>query len=388
MAHVDNLRRHFPAVRHVTYFNTGTCGALSDAAVEAMQTSLSRQLAEGRSAQGYYAQLMETQQKVREQLANLFHTEAECFALTDSATAGINTVLWGLSLASRDEIIVTDTEHPGVLLPVFIQKQRRQVGVKVMDGNLPPDLFIAALEANITPRTRVIVVSHVSFETGYRLPLERIAQVAKAHGVYLAVDGSQGAGSQGLDLAASGIDFYAFPGHKWLCGPDGTGALYVRKALWSVLDPSFVGEAGMGHAGGYERFGTFLAAPSAQRYEHSLAGLANWSGFLAGLEFLRVSVGWDYAFSRIHGLTGRLMDQLLDYQRVKVVTPRELRAGILSFQVEGLSAQTVVKEAKARSIDIEAVTDKNLVRISTGLYNTEEDLERLTHLLNQVLAMR
>lgn len=387
MAHVDNLRRYFPAVRHVTYLNTGTCGPLSDAAANAMQATIATVLSEGRSGSTYYPLLAETKQKVREQLASLFHASAECFALTGSTTEGMNLVLSGFPFAPFDEIIVTDTEHMGALLPAFSQK-RRQVVVKVVNGNLPPDQLVKALEASMTRRTRMIVVSHVSYETGYRLPLERLAELAHAYGAYLAVDGAQGAGAEDLNLSDSNVDFYAFPGQKWLCGPDGTGGLYVRKSLWSVLEPSFVGFAGMGREHSVDLYGTYAFAPDARRYEHEMADLVNWSGMLASLEFLRVSVGWDYAYSRIKGASGRLMEQLLDFSRVQIRTPRDMRAGLVSFQVEGMGSSAVVKEALSRSIDIRGIPGRDLVRVSTGFYNTDEDLDRLINFLSQVTNPR
>lgn len=387
MAHVDNLRRHFPAVRHQTYLNTGTCGPLSDAAANAMQTTLTKLLSEGRTASSYYPLLTETKQKVREQLAVLFHASADSFALTENTTEGMNIALWGFPFAPFDEIIVTDTEHQGALLPAFQQK-RRQVIVRVADGNLPPDALLKGLEALITRRTRLIVVSHVSYETGYRLPLERIVELAHAYGAYVLVDGAQGAGAEDFNLPESGVDFYALPGQKWLCGPDGTGALYVRKPLWSVLDPVFIGGAGVAAGHAVDLYGTHILASDARRYEHAMTNLVNWTGFLAGLEFLRVSVGWDYAFSRIHGSSGRLIDQLLDLPRVQIQTPRDLRAGIISFQMDGMDSSVVVKEAFDRSIDIRWIPSKDLVRVSTGFFNIDDDLDRLMNFLNQVTRNR
>lgn len=384
MAHVDNLRRHFPAVRHLAYFNTGTFGPLPDEAVNAMQATLNRHLAEGRSGASYYSLLVEIRQKVREQLGSLFHAPADCFVLTDGTTEGMNLVLWGFPFAPFDEIIVTDTEHLGALLPVFAQK-RRQVVVRVVDGNLPADQLLVAIEALMTRRTRLIVVSHVSYETGYRLPIERIAQLAHTYNAYLAVDGAQGAGAEDAMLLETGVDFYALPGQKWLCGPDSTGALYVRKNLWSMLEPMFVGWASLDGESTFEPYGSFTLAATARRYEHAVVDLVNWTGWLASLEFLRISVGWDYAFSRIKGSSGRLMEQLLDLPRVRIMTPRDARAGLVSFEIDGVDAETIVKEAHNRSIDIRCIPAKNLVRVSAGFYNTEADLERLLNFFQQVV---
>lgn len=381
MAHADNLRRHFPAVRTVAYLNTGTFGPLPDSAITAMKAALDAQLQQGRFAHETHATFAQVRREIREQLAALFHVKPEHFALVDSTTHAMNIVLWGLPLDRGDEIIYTNVEHPGSLLPVYIQKQRRGVVLKRLDVSLSEDELISNLQALLTSRTRVIVVSHVSYQTGQRLPIEKIAQLAHREGAYCLVDGAQGAGAEPLSLGGSDIDFYAFPGQKWLCGPDGTGALYIAPRLLHVLDPTYVGASTLEEPHLYNFSGDYLGAETARRYEHTHASLVNWVGFLESLKFLRVRVGWDYAFTRIHGLSGSLLDQLLDVKDVRLVTPREARVGIVSFQVQGMAADRFVEEAKSRAIDIRYIRERDLVRVCCGFYNNENDLQRLVNLL-------
>jgi len=386
VAHVDNLRRHFPAVRQVAYLNTGTFGVLPDAAVEAMHNALRWQLEEGRRAATYLPELRKVRQAVREELAQLFHVSSRSFALTESTTQAVNIVLWGLALQPGDEVIVTDVEHEGGLLPAFIQKHRRGVVVKSVRASAGADELMAAVQQAITPRTRLILCSHVSYATGHRLPIERLAQLAHAHHALILVDGAQGAGAEALDLSASDIDFYALPGQKWLCGPDGTGALYVHANAEAVLEPTYVGYPTLAEANAYGLHGSFLSGPDVARYEHTQVSLANWVGFLESLHMLRVTVGWDYAITRIHGLSGYLMDKLLDVPRVHILTPREARAGFVHFRMEGVLADAFVAAAAERSVDVKAMHTTNAVRVSTGFYNTEDDIDRLLAVLHASIS--
>lgn len=365
----------------MAYLNTGTCGPLPDVAAEAMQQSLGRQLENGRTGVGYYTQLKEAKQKVREQLAMLLSVKESSLALTENTTHGLNIVLWGLPLNPGDEVIVTDTEHQGALLPVFAQKQRRGAVIKLVDGTLAPDLLLSAIEQEMTPRTRLVVVSHVSFETGARLPIERIADLAHAHGASIAVDGAQGAGAEAFNLGSTSIDFYAFPGQKWLCGPDGTGALYVRPQAMPILDPTYLGFPSLADAEAYNFSGSYLSRPDAGRYEHAFTALVNWIGFARSLEFMRVSVGWDYAFTRIHGLSGELINALLNFDHVRLLTPRDQRVGLVSFQLRHQDPKEFVREAQARSIDIRVIAHRSAVRVSTGFYNTEDEIARFVQLV-------
>jgi L-cysteine/cystine lyase len=386
MAHVDNLRRHFPALRRVVYLNTGSCGALPEETVEAMREALTAQLHEGRRGNSYWDTLLEMRQRVRAELAHLFHVDERSFVLTTSTTEALNIALWGLPLTHGDELFITDVEHPGAVLPVSIQRQRRGVNVRLLDGSLPSDELCAQFERRISPRTRVLVCSHVSYATGRRLPVERLTEIAHRHGVWVVVDGAQGAGAEAFDLAAANIDLYAFPGHKWLCGPEGTGALYVHPRLLDQLAPTFIGSASLRSGDAYTVDAHYLPAADARRYEHTLGDVISWLGWWQSLHFLRVTAGWDYVFSRTHGLSGQLMDALLDKSGLRIVTPRDQRVGLVHFTIDGVDANQVVREARARDVDIRAISERRLVRVSTAFYNSEDDIARLIHVIDAVLG--
>lgn len=382
MAHVDNVRRHFPAVRASTYLNTGTFGPIPDVTADKMKEWVELLTRDGR-LQGYWQSLGQVQAAVVEQLAHLLRVPESTIALTDSTTHGMNIVLWGMSLQPGDEIVYSSTEHQGGILPVFAQKMRRNTTLKKFVVHRNPDETMASLKAALTRRTRLVVCSHVSYETGQVLPVERIAQQAHAAGALCLVDGAQGAGAEYLDLGVSHIDFYALPGQKWLCGPDGVGALYVRPEAQSLLEPTYVGGGTLHPAQPHTLEGYFLPQDTARRYEHAQAGLVNWAGWLESLKFTRVQVGWDYVFSRVQGLSGTLIEQLLDVAGIELLTPRESRAGIVSFRMQDVPAARIVHAAAERSVFVRSIDHLNVVRVSTGYYNSEDDIERLMSILGR-----
>ncbi|MCL6452526.1 MAG: aminotransferase class V-fold PLP-dependent enzyme [Alicyclobacillus sp.] len=382
MALVDNVRRHFPAVRTSTYLNTATFGAIPDVAAERMKERVDDWTQRGR-LHGYWQELAEVQAGVVEQLAALLHVPETSIALTDSTTHGINIVLWGLDLQPGDEVLYSTTEHAGGMMPVFAQRLRRGVTLRQFEVSRSADDTLAAFRAALTPRTRLVVCSHVSYETGQRLPIERIALTAHQQGVLCLVDGAQGAGAEYLDLGSTKIDFYAFPGQKWLCGPDGVGALFVRPGVQARLHLTYVGGASLHPAQPHSLEGYFLPKPGARRFEHGFTGLPSWAGWLESLRFARVQVGWDYVYTRIHGLSGALLDHLLDVSGVEVLTPRESRAGIVSFRVRDVPASRIVSEAAERGIWLRNVEHLNVVRASTAYYNSEDDVERLVTFLQK-----
>lgn len=382
VAHVDNVRRHFAAVRTSTYLNTGTFGPLPDVAMERMQQVVDIQFREGR-LDGYFNQLAGVRDQVREQIAYLLHAPVSSIALTDSTTNGINIVLWGMLWQQGDEIVYTDTEHQGGMVPLFVQKQRQGVILKRVEVSRNPDETISRLRAALSPRTRLVVCSHISYETGQRLPIEQMAQVTHDAGALCLVDGAQGAGAQWFDVTESGVDFYALPGQKWLCGPDGVGALYVHPDAMAHVELTYASSASLRSEHPHVQNGYILPDESAHRYEDTFVSLTNWVGWLESLRFIRVQVGWDYAFSRIHGLSGTLLDQLLDIPAVDVVTPRDSRAGIVSFRLKDVPSERIVSDARERGIHIRSIPHRDLVRVSTGFYNAEDDITRLLALLQR-----
>lgn len=382
MAHVDNVRRHFAAVRTSTYLNTGTFGALPDVAMERMQQVVEIQFREGR-LNGYFSQLAGVRDQVREQIAHLLHAPVSSIALTESTTNGINIVVWGMLWHKGDEIVYTDIEHQGGMVPLFVQKQRQGVILKRIEVSRNPDETITHLQDALSPRTRLVVCSHISYETGQRLPVEQIAQVAHEAGALCLVDGAQGAGAEWFDVTASRIDFYSLPGQKWLCGPDGVGALYVHPDVMAHVDLTYAGSTSLRREHPHVQNGYILPDESARRYEATFVALTNWAGWLESLRFIRVQVGWDYAFSRIHGLSGTLLDQLLDVPGAEVVTPRDSRAGIVSFRLKDVPSERIVSDAHERGILIRSIPHRNLVRVSTGFYNAEDDISRLLNVLKR-----
>lgn len=380
MAHADNVRRYFPATRHVAFLNTGTFGAMPEVAVDAMQASLHKELHEGRGVD-YYGHQARMKHKIREQLSHLLGAEPSSFALTDSTTAGMNLVVHGLRLNSGDEVIINDAEYPGALISLFNLAKQRGITLRVLNGFSSSDEFLTRLESALTPRTKLVVCSHVSYQTGWRMPIEQICDVAHRHHAYVLVDGAQGAGADAVNLTESSVDFYALPGQKWLCGPDGTGALYIRPDLLSVLDASFLSYASLVNSDAYNWTGSYLNWPDARRFEHTTVSLNKWVGFLESLQFMRVNIGWDFVYSRIQGMSGYLMDKLLDFDGLRILTPRDQRAGLVAFQLQRGSPESFVKEASVREIAIRSIAERQAVRVSTACYTNEDDLGRLVQLL-------
>ncbi|MFZ2422508.1 MAG: aminotransferase class V-fold PLP-dependent enzyme, partial [Anaerolineae bacterium] len=248
MLTLDQIRQELPAVQRAVYLNTGSNGPLPRAAAVAMAEAAARELNEGRIVPTAWQVFSETKIRLREDFAALLHAPPTSVALTHSTTEGVNLALWGLNWQAGDEVITTTLEHPGVTVPLTLLRQRAGVTVRFAEVGLgQAERVLDALSRAFTRRTRLVALSHVSYSSGAVFPLAEIVELAHRHGAWVLVDAAQSLGAIPVDVTALGVDFYACSGQKWLCGPEGAGALYVHPDRFDDLLPAF---------GGYS---TFLA---------------------------------------------------------------------------------------------------------------------------------
>lgn len=381
-----------PGVIDTTYLNTGTCGPLPKIAYDAMVLELGNDLTGARISSFHFERIFELWGEVREEVASVLHTEASNIAITNRTTDGMYVALMGYPWQDREELIITNIEHPGGLLPAFLARQRFNVRVKVADvklGGESVEETVAAFEKLITPRTRMIALSHVPYTTGARLPVKEIVEMAHSHDVLVTVDAAQSYGAFDVDVHDLDVDFYACPGQKWMCGPDGTGALYVRPEALGELNQNF---AGMFEWGSLDYHGRgFQPAPNASRFDTGGWNLALLAGQAASTRWIREDVGLDWVYERIDRLNSGAYDALAEMDGVEMVTPRDNKAGLLAFTFDGIEPDELsARLAEDDNVTIRYVTkyinNPDAARVSIGFYNNEEDIEKLMTGLEKVRA--
>jgi len=379
---LEQIRSQVPAVESQVYLNTGTAGPLPKPVRAAMVESLDLQEAGGRIATDYYIRLERLKADLRAAHGALLGCDPSEVALTQNTTAGMNLITMGINWQPGDEAITTNLEHAGALFPLYTARDRFGITVKIADVLHRPEEAAGVIEGMITSRTKLISLSHVSFITGAVLPVKEICEVAHRHGVLVLVDGAQSFGAMPVDVKALGADFYAVPGQKWLCGPEGTGALYVSQEALSQVRITF---AGYSTAAASDMYSGLLPKGNAQRFEHDTLQPANLAGQLAACRWLMNEVGLEWAHSRIQRLAAAARQILAGVPGVKVLTP-ETAAGLVTFQVPEADEKQVLKALTTLGIQMRTVPHPKSLRLSTGFYNTEEELERLARVLRQALA--
>jgi L-cysteine/cystine lyase len=380
---LDTLRGQMPALQATGYFNAGTYGPMPRAGVEAAQSLLLSDLELGRIAPNGYQRAGERNRSVAELAASMFGTDAQEFALTHSAGEGLNIALMGIEWSAGDEVITTAEEHPGLLNPLALLSRRYGVVNRVVPVSSDVSQFLDSIEGRITSSTRVIALSHVLWSTGTVLPLREVCELARRHELMVIVDAAQSAGQVPLNLHDLGVDAYAMAGQKWLCGPEGTGLLYVRHDRFADISPTYAryGQADM--------TGYFLPPPTAHRYESGEFTGPVIAAQAATLAWLRDEVGMDWAYARVAEMGALFRSLLVEIPGVDVVTPQNAMAGMVNFNVADMHPRQVADALYDRGYTIRYVEYAPCVvsaRASVSWWNSEAEVRGLADAVAEIAS--
>lgn len=348
------LRGQFPVLEQLAYLNAGTDGPLPSAAVRAGSRELEREGARGRTRE-HFERRGELGDALRERYARALGCSAADVALTTCTSEGLSIVIDGLDLRPGDEILTSDEEHPGLLGALAAARELYGVGVRM--GPLE------RIAEAVGERTRLVACSHVGWMSG-SLASPRLADLE----IPVVLDGAQGVGAVPVDVAALGCDAYAGAGQKWLCGPDGTGMLYVAPALRERLRSRRRGYGNLAEPGlgidsplheDARRFDTLALSAEAQAI--ALAAIA-----------VLEDCGWPAVHARARELAGLFASRLREHGRE--VAPRA-QTTLVSFASSDPEAE---RDALAQAgVVLRNVPGRPWLRASVGAWNDESDLERL-----------
>lgn len=381
-------REHTPAARNVTYLNCGWSGPMTTHVADAMRAFLDREMTLGPTTQAVFDERVAKRESYRALMAAVVGAEPEEITIAQNTTEGINTVLNGLTFPAGANVVTTNVEHPSGIVPAYYLRERRGMELRIV--RLSSDDTLAAtldkFDAAIDDRTAIVLISEVSFATGQRLPLAGIVELAHRRGAKVLVDGAQTAGHIPIDVRATNVDYYAFTAHKWLLGPDGVGALFVRRDLIPGLEPAKV--AGRA-AATWDFEGNFAQErESITKFElTTVSGVVIAGAHVAAEQYLES--GPALVFERAQELSRLAEARFSRIPRLEVASPRidETRTGLFCFRVKGEQARRVSTYLQAyHRVVCRSVASENVVRLSLHVYNTADDIEVAARGVEQAVA--
>jgi selenocysteine lyase/cysteine desulfurase len=320
-------------------------------------------------------------ESVRRELAVEFGCDPEEMAITRNASEAMETMIFGLDLKRGDEVLVTNQNY-GRMLTSWNQRERRDgVVLKQVSFRVPPpstEYLVDQFRRAITPRTRVIEVTHITNLTGQIMPVRELIELARPRGIEVFVDGAHAFAHFPFTRDDLACDYYGTSLHKWLLAPIGTGFLYVRKekqrSLWPLMAAS---EAQDNDIRKYEEIGTHPAA--------------NHNAIAAALAFHR-GIGGDRKIARLRYLRNRWAKRLLTTSdRVRVHTPLDTDdAGAIALvQVEGLDSgelsEWLLGQHRIFTVAIKHPEFEG-VRVTPNVYTTVDEVDRFAEMMLRAIS--
>jgi cysteine desulfurase / selenocysteine lyase len=365
----DDFRAMMPVVEKWAYFDhAGVAplpGPTADVLIDFARDSAANGVAN-------WARWRTTVETARNLGAKLIGAEPDEIAVIHNTTEGINFIAEGFPWQAGDNVVTLSSEFPSNLYPWLNLAGRGVETRQVADDNERVDP--AAIERACDSRTRVVAVSWVGYQTGWRNDLAALAEICARRKIFFFVDAIQGLGVFPLDVGQVPIDALAADGHKWLLSPEGAGLLYVRRSRLELLRAVGVGWNSVRHSGEFTNT-SFDLKTDASRYEGGSHCLAAIAGLAKSLEIL-VGIGPDKIGGRLLELTDQLCERLTR-AGLPIASCREgnRRSGIVSFEVPGKDPVQLKKECRGRGVIVNARAGR--MRAAPHAYCNPDDLDRL-----------
>jgi cysteine desulfurase / selenocysteine lyase len=394
---VEAIRRDFPAMslkvhgKPLVYLDNAASAQKPQAMLDALMKSYREEYANVHRGLHYLANAAtDAYEGARTRIAKFLNApDAKQIIFTKNATEAINLAaqsFGGMVIGEGDEIVLSMMEHHSNIIPWHFHRERRGAVIKWVPVTDAGEFRLEDFEAAITPRTKMVAITHMSNVLGTATPVKEICKIAHAHGAYVLVDGSQGAVHLDIDVQDIDCDFYAITGHK-IYGPSGIGALYGKREHLEKMPP---------YQGGGEMIETVtmdrvLYNDPPYRFEAGTPPIAEAAALTAALDYV-AAIGKDRIRAHEDDLRRYAEERLRPINSLKIVGQAPDKGPIVSFTMEGAHAHDIATILDHSGIAVRAGTHcaepllarfgvTATCRASFGLYNTRAEVDALAEAL-------
>ena len=345
LAEASSLRDLCPALANKTYFNYGGQGPLPTPSLDAITSSWKRIQELGPFTTDIWPYISAEVNNTRGRLARLCNVPAHRLALSENVTTGCVLPLWGLPIDDGDHILISDCEHPGVVAACHELARRRQLQVHTLpvkqcrlgrnDQGRTDHEVLTALKEHLTSRTRIVVLSHLLWNTGQQMPIAAVAEQLQQHPAqpFLLVDAAQSVGQIPVAEAAAAADIYAFTGHKWACGPEGLGGVALSERVLSDAHPTVIGWRSLQDETRAVADDPDPFHHDSRRFEVATSCVPLMAGLRCSLDLLEQEGSDDERLRQILILSEQLWRELKSIPGVSPLLDGPPPAGLVSFQM-------------------------------------------------------
>ncbi len=390
-ATIETIRADVPALAHYVWFQNGGVSVTPRAIAAEHARLLEELVVRGPMHIVYPDEEYPRRGRSKAALARFFGVAPDTLALMRGVSEAYQTVLRGLDWRRGDQLLITAEEEAALYLPSLHLRDRRGVEVVKVPLLADPEEQLDAFAARITERTRLLAVSHVTTETGFRLPVEQICGLARARGILTFIDIAHSAGLYPIDLYELNCDFAGILSYKWMYAPYAAGALYVHPDRLEALQVTYAG----GRAEAWLRYDSddYALKEGAERFEYGPWSwpLAHTWAFAAGY---LTDIGLKSIWERTAQLTHRLKQALAAIPGVTLYTPLEAErsAALAAFSVanwDGEALTRALRERRPKPIIVRPLTiAHNGVRASIPFFLLEEEIDLLAAAVHNLAESR
>ena len=385
------LRAETPGCAHVLHLNAAGAALPSQRTLDATVGHLRREAEIG----GYEA-AAEAEAELEgfyPATAKLIGAAPDEIAFVENATRAWDLAFYSLSFQPGDRILTCRSEYSSNYISYLQVAKKTGAEIVVVPDDRHGQIDLAALEAAIDSRTRLVSISHVPTQGGLVQPAEAVGKIAHDRGVLYLLDACQSVGQLPVDVDALHCDFLSVTGRKYLRGPRGTGFLYARKRSTAGIEPILLDN----HAAKWTDDDAYTVRADARRFE-------NWERYFAGVIGLKAAIdqanelGMDAIWQRLRSLADGLRQRLAAVKGVTLTDLGQVKGAIVTFAVDGADHAALKAKLRAQAINVTVSTQfssrldlkgrglRDVMRASVHVYNTEDELDRFVAVLTGLLT--
>ncbi len=396
-----SFKENIPALQNKSYFNYGGQGPLPTESLNAITTSWETIQHLGPFTNDVWPYITKEVISTKNLLSEICGIHPRRIAFTENVTSGCVLPLLGLPFCEGDNLLISDCEHPGIVAACkeLARTKKLSIGIlpilKLRNGNDNEyetyKAVLKLIDANLQQNTKLVVISHLLWNTGQIMPIELISNKLREHSnkPYLLVDAAQSFCHIPIKGACDKADIYAFTGHKWAYGPEGLGAVALSTRVLEESTPTLIGWKSLKAEEGIYINNKNPFHSDGRRFEIATSCIPLLAGLKSSLTKLQNEGSEAERFLKIKTLSSILWKKLSQIENIKLVLNNAPPSGIISFSIDGINApEEVVNYLGQKNLWIRVLEDPRWLRACVHITTETSEIDDLVSNLKNFISTK